>query len=41
VHLDWPELPKTLQHELDDLACRAVRTMEQARDLILASPRNC
>ena len=41
VHLEWPELPKTLQHELDDLASRAVRTMEQARELILASPRTC
>ena len=41
VHLAWPELPKTLQLELDDLASRAVRIMEQARELILLSPRNC
>ena len=41
VHLRWPDLPKLLQHELDGLASRAVRTMEQARELILASPGSC
>ena len=41
VHLAWPELPKLLQHELDDLATRAIRTMEQARELILESPSTC
>ena len=38
VHLEWPDLPKMFQHELDDLASRAIRTMEQARELILAGP---
>jgi hypothetical protein len=41
VHLEWPELPKMLQHELDDLASRAIGTMEQARELVLESPRTC
>jgi hypothetical protein len=41
VNLAWPELPKLLQHELDDLASRAVRTMEQARELITPSSGRC
>ena len=41
VNLEWPELPKLFQHELDDLASRAVRTMEQARELIAASSGRC
>jgi len=41
VHFEWPDLPKMFQHELDDLASRAVRTMEQARELILASSGPC
>ena len=41
VHLEWPDLPKMLQYELDDLVSRAIRTMEQARVLILESPGPC
>ena len=41
VHLEWPGLPKSLQHELDDLASQAIRTMERARALILASSDIC
>jgi len=41
VHFEWPELPKMFQLEMDDLASRAVRTMEQARELITVSFNLC
>ena len=41
IHFEWPDLPKMFQHELDDLASRAIRTMEQARVLITASSSLC
>ncbi len=41
VNFEWPDLPKMFQHELDDLASRAVRTMEQARELITESSGLC
>lgn len=40
-HFEWPDLPKMFLHELDDLASRAIRTMEQARELITASSGLC
>ena len=41
VHLEWPELPKVLQHELDDLASRAIRTLEHAKGLLLGNSSIC
>ena len=41
VHFEWPDLPKMFQHEMDDLASRAVRTMEQARELITVRSNLC
>jgi hypothetical protein len=41
VHFEWPDLPKMFQHEMDDLASRAVRAMEQASELIMASSNLC
>jgi hypothetical protein len=41
VDFEWPDLPKMFQHEMDDLASIAVRTMEQARELITVSYNLC
>ena len=41
VHFEWPDLPKMFQQEVDDLASRAVRIMEQARELITVNPDHC
>ena len=37
-HFEWLDLPKMFLH---DLASRAIRTMEQARELITASSGLC